>query len=187
MIRLRINFILIHSNQQAFPSLNSSLRGYLQLTALWSGFSAEFCQRTSPLRKNVELRQRGAEEGDCFLVSALTGLGAFELLSGTLISSPTACCGEKQLHRGVSFKWVGEFCHRSAINISQWLFTEVFSEPTGYGSPFLSPFYFYFSSFNLCLLLSFYLFPFPFSFLMSSLLSSSPPLRRVNNLFQYHG
>lgn len=48
-----------------------------------------------------------AGEGDCFLVSALTGLGLLQLLSGTPMSSLTACYGEKQLHRGVSFKWLG--------------------------------------------------------------------------------
>lgn len=175
VIRLWINIIITHSNQQAFSSLNSSLRGYRQLTALWRGFSAVFCQRTSQLRKHFQLKQRGAEEGDCFLVSALTGLGVFLLLSGTLISSLTACCGEKQLHRGVSFKWVGEFCHRSAISISQWLLSEVlyWAGWMGICPSFLSTFCFYFSSFNLHLLCS--VFP-VLSF-----------LRRVNNLLQYHG
>lgn len=175
-MRLGIYIILIQSNQQAFLPLNSSLRGYLQLTALCSGYSAEFCQRTSPLRENVELKQRGAQEGDCFLVSALTGLGVFELLSGTMISSLTACCGKKQLHWGVSFKWVGEFCHPSAISISQWLLTEVFVWALWMwilSFPSFLPFPFDFSSFNLYLLCS--VFPF---------LSS---LRRVNNLFHYHG
>lgn len=51
--------------------------GISAANSLVEGFSTEFCQRTSPLRKNVELRQRGAEEEDCFLVSALTGLGVF--------------------------------------------------------------------------------------------------------------
>ena len=119
MIRLRINFILIHSKQQAFPSSESSLRG-LAANSLVEHFQHRILSEDiSAEKENVELRQRGAEEGDCFLVSALTGLGVYELLSGTLISSLTACSGEKPLHRGVIFKWVGEFCHRSAINISQ--------------------------------------------------------------------
>lgn len=49
-----------------------------RLTASWSGFSREPCRRTSRPgeKRQVELRQRGAEE-EYFLVSALTGLGVF--------------------------------------------------------------------------------------------------------------
>lgn len=63
---LWINFILIHSNQQAFPSLNSSLRGYRWLTAWRSGFSAEFCQRTSPPRRECGVETEGSGGGRLF-------------------------------------------------------------------------------------------------------------------------